>query len=208
MLREKAYTMIKEKLLNGTIKPGARIREDLIAEEISMSRTPVREAINNLSAEGFVSNIPRKGIFATKFNKEELVDIIEVRAILESYAARRCCKQIKDSEIIELETIFDNFKQSLNNNDQVEAGIYDGMFHKKIAEFSRNKKAKIYINDIEDLAMFIRRMDSYNIRYQYSEEKSIQQHERILTAIKNRDEETAAKEMEINTKELLNRIEF
>lgn len=208
VLKEKAYQIIKERLLNGEIKPGERIREDLLAESISMSRTPVREAINRLSAEGFVLNVPRKGIFTAKFNREELIDIIELRVLLESYAARKCCKHITDDEIAELEDIFNKLKEALLNRDSVNAGVYDGMFHKKIAEYSRNKKAIAFVDEIEDLAIFARRMEVYNIRYEYTEEKSIEQHEAILIAIKNRDEEAAAKAIEKNTKELLNRMMY
>lgn len=207
-LKEKAYYLIKERLLNGVIKPGERIREDLLAEEISVSRTPVREAINQLIAEGFVYQIPRKGLFATKFTKEELIDIVEIRVMLESYAVKKCCQNITDKEIRELETIFNNLKDALLKDDFVNAGVYDGMFHRKIGEFSRNNKLSSYVNDIEDLVVFARRTEAYNSQPKYKGEDSIKQHENILMAIKNRDEEAAAKAIEKNTRELLKRMKY
>lgn len=207
-LKEKAYELIKDRLLNGSIKPGERIREDILAEENSMSRTPVREAINQLIAEGFVYQIPRKGLFATKFSKEELIDIVEIRVILESYAARKCCQNIKDEEIEELENIFNQLKETLLKNDITNAGVYDGMFHRKIGEYSGNNKLASYVNDIEDLAVFARRTETYNSRPRYDETDSIEQHRNILNAIKNRDEEAAAKAIEINTRELLKRMKY
>lgn len=207
-LTQKAYKLIKERLLSGEIKPGERIREDLLAEEISMSRTPVRESINQLTAEGFVYQIPRKGIFAIKFTYEELIDIIEIRVILESYAARKCCQNINNRQIIEFGEIFDKLKKALLNGDLVNASVYDGVFHRKLGEYSGNKRITKYVNEIEDLAVFARRMEVYSINHEYNELKSIEQHENILTAIMNRDEEMAAKAVEKNTKELLKRMRF
>ncbi len=205
-LKDTAYKLIKDRLLSGKIRPGERIREDLLAEEISMSRTPVREAINQLSAEGYVYQIPRKGIFATEISREELMDIIEIRVLLETYAVKICCRKITEEQLNELEDIFNKLKYALLNNDKTAYGIYDGLFHKKIAEYTRNKKLYNFINDIEDSVVFCRRMDIYNIRHKYTEEESIKQHEDILTAIKNRDEEAAFEAMGKNTKELFNRM--
>ncbi|MGB4440240.1 MAG: GntR family transcriptional regulator [Sedimentibacter sp.] len=207
-LKDKAYELIKERLLSGKIKPGERIREDLLAEEISMSRTPVREAINQLSAEGFVCQVARKGIFATEISREELKDIIEIRVLLETYAAKVCCSKITESQINELEDIFNKLKNALLNQDKEKYGMFDGLFHKKIGKFTGNKKLSTVINDIEDSVIFCRRMDVYNIRHKYTEEDSIKQHEDILLAIKNRNEEDAFNMMEKNTKELFNRMMY
>lgn len=207
-LKSEAYKLIKDKLMTGDIKPGERIREDLLAEEFSMSRTPVREAINQLSAEGFVVQRPRKGIFAIEYTFQEMSDILDVRTLLESYAAKTCCRKITDNQIKELECIFNNLKQALLKQDNKKYVIFDSMLHKKIGEFTANKKLISYINDIEDTITFARRMKIYNINYLYSEHESIKQHEAIFLSIKNRDEEAAYKAMETNTKELINRMTY
>ena len=192
-LTQTAYKFIKSKLLSGEIKPGERIREDILAEEISMSRTPVRESINKLAAEGFVVQIPRKGIFATRLTFEELFEIIEIRVILESYAARKCCKNITDSQLKEFEEVFNKMKEAFSNGDSVKSGVLDGIFHRKLGEYSGNKRIEKYVNEIEDLAVYARRMEAYSIKYkEYNEDKSIEQHKAILDAIKSRDAEAAA----------------
>lgn len=206
-LTQTAYEFIKDKLLSGEIKPGERMREDLIAEDISMSRTPVRESINQLASEGFVNQIPRKGIFATKFTLEEMIDIIEIRVILESFAAKKCCKNIKEFQIIEFESILARYVEALNNAYE-EASVWDGVFHRKIGEYCGNPRIAKYVNEIEDLVVFARRMDVYNFKENYGAEKSIEQHTNILEAIKKRDEDAAAKAVEINTKGLLNRMKY
>jgi len=102
-LKERSYLIIKEKILNGDFEPGSRIREDILAEEISISRTPVREAINLLSAEGFLNNIPRKGIFMIDPTKEEIIDMLEVRIVLECLAVEKFIDVMKNEDISALE---------------------------------------------------------------------------------------------------------
>lgn len=207
-LKQTAYEVIKKMLLSGEVKPGERIREDLLAEQISMSRTPVREAINQLAAEGFVKQIPRKGVFATKFSQQELIDIVETRSILEANAAKKCSQVASDDEIAKIAKIFDNLKAALRKGDMTRAGVLDGEFHKTIAHYSHNKRMFHYINDIEDLIVFARRMDVYNIRHEYNEENSITQHQDILSAIMERDGDRAFSAMEKNTKEVLKRMVY
>ena len=139
---------------------------------------------------------------------EELTDIIEIRVIIESFAARKCCQNIRDFQLIELEEIFNKLSTALRERDSINYGIYDGILHRKLGEFSGNKRIEKYVNEIEDLAVFARRMDVYNIRHDYSEEMSIEQHKDIVIAIKNRDEESAVKAVEKNTKEMLKRMKY
>ena len=205
-LKYTAHDIIKKMLLTGDIKPGERIREDIVAEKISMSRTPVREAINQLVVEGFVTQIPRKGIFATKFTKQQLVDIVEARTVLESYAAKKCATEATDKELQHISKIFDELKVALRSGELSKAGLLDGEFHRTIARYSRNKRISDYINDIEDIIVYARKMDTYNIRYQYTEENSVIQHQDILDALLSRNPEEAEKCMARNTREVLNRI--
>ncbi len=207
-LKQTAHSILKKMLLTGEIKPGERIREDLIAEKISMSRTPVREAINQLIVEGFVFQIPRKGIFATKFTMQQLVDIVEARTVLESYAARKCAIEISENELLDLTRVFQDLKIALTSGDLIKASVMDGEFHKRIAMYSKNKKIYEYVCDIEDVIVYARRMDVYNIRHEYTEENSIMQHQEILNAIESKNPDLAEQLMAKNTKEVLNRMVY
>jgi len=204
-LKEKAYQLIKEMLLKGDIKPGERIREDLLGESISMSRTPVREAINRLSAEGFVVQVPRKGVFAREFTKQELLDIVDIRIALETYAIKRCCDTITDADIKEFEAILLEIEQSVIEEDHGKFGIYDGLLHKKIGSISGNEQAMIFINEVEDLSVYSRKMDEFR-DFRYVTKTSIVQHKEIIEALRARDKARAAKAVEINIKEALKRL--
>ncbi len=150
-LKEYIYHEMKKKLMSSKIKQGERIWEEEIANEFGVSRTPVREAINRLIAEGFIENRPRKGIFAAEISKEELTQMLDIRIVLEQLSVRTCCQLITDTEIKELNTIYKEFSIKLKNGEYGEASELDSRIHKYIVKVSDNKKLKEYIDDIQDL---------------------------------------------------------
>src|SRR5690554_6667638 len=143
-LKEYVYYEIKARFVNNTFTPGERIWEDKLAEELEVSRTPVREAINRLIAEGFVENRPRKGIYATDISKTELDKLLDIRLSLETLATKCCCKNIRQEQINELECIFQKYKKSIINNDFAKTSQLDSDIHRYIAQVADNKKLESY----------------------------------------------------------------
>lgn len=189
-LKDRAYEIVKEKLLSGEYPPGSRIREDLIAEEISMSRTPVREAINQLSAEGFLNNIPRKGIFFIELTPKEIRELLDVREVLEALAVEKCIEHLNDDNLNELKSILKEFEDALNKENYHECNELDSKFHQKIAEISGNKKLILYIKDIEGFMMVGRNIEKKN-NPKEKNMKTLEEHKRILMSIEQRDKKDA-----------------
>lgn len=190
-LKEYVYHELKKKLISNVIKPGERIYEEVIAEELEVSRTPVREAINQLVAEGFVENRPRKGIFAAEISREELAKMLDVRIALESLAIKLCCERITDGQMNELRGILKKLEDNLNKKNYVEASQWDSKIHRYIAEVADNKKLTSYINDIQDVFAYTR---GYNIKWTDAKvERSISEHRKIVEAIGEKDENGAIK---------------
>lgn len=188
-LKEYVYHELKKKLISNVIKPGERIYEEVIAEELEVSRTPVREAINQLVAEGFVENRPRKGIFAAEISREELVKMLDVRIALESLAIKLCCERITEGQVKELRSILKKLEDNLHKKDYIEASQWDSKIHRFIAEVADNKKLISYINDIQDVFAYTR---GYNIKWTDKKvERSIGEHSKIVEAIAKKDEESA-----------------
>ena len=188
-LKEYVYHELKKKLISNVISPGERIYEEVIAEELEVSRTPVREAINQLVAEGFVENRPRKGVFAAVISKNELAKMLDVRIALESLAIKLCCEKISEEQIEELEEIMKNLEKLLRKKEFTKASQWDSRIHRFIAEVADNKKLSSYINDIQDVFAYTR---GYNIKWTDQKvERSIEEHRKIVEAIANKDEERA-----------------
>lgn len=197
ILREKAYAAIKQKLLNRYMKPGERIREDLLAQEVSMSRTPVREAISQLTAEGLIVSLPRKGLFCVSPTCEEMLDMLKIREALEVLAAQECAQRITDQEISSLEVLLGNYERALTSGNHHEASDLDSQFHKSIAEASRNKKLIRFISELEDFMRLAREKERPDLTPE-EKERSICQHRAILEGIQQHNVTGAGEAMRTN----------
>jgi DNA-binding GntR family transcriptional regulator len=197
VLKEKAYRIIKEKLLRLEFEPGSRIREDRLAQEISMSRTPVREAINRLTAEGFIKNIPRRGLFFVKIETEEIKELLDVRQALEILAVEKCIEKISPEQLKNLEKVFEEIERSLKAGNYIHCNELDSKFHREITKISGNKKLIDFCSDIEDY-MYIARAQEKETHTRKKNKCALQEHRLILDCIKNKDQFGAQKAMLIN----------
>lgn len=196
-LKENAYRIIKEKILNGEFGPGERIREDLLAEEISMSRTPVREAINQLSAEGFVRNIARKGIYFVELSAKEILDLLDVRESLETLAVVRCIEKIEPEQLQQLKNILDDFELMLSQGKYQECNELDSRFHREIAAISGNSKLIKFLSEIEDF-MAIARLVEKKTSPEAKNRLTLKEHSDIFDCIRRKDKTGAIQAVKEN----------
>ena len=197
VLREQAYVLIKQRILDREFAPGERLREDLLAGQLSMSRTPVREAINQLATEGFVVAVPRKGLFCAAVSREEFLDFLRIREVLEVLAVQCCTQRISDEEIATLGSILDEYDSALAAGDLRAASGLDTRFHKAVAGYSRNRKLIRFIGEIEDFMRLARAKERPDFG-PAEKAQSIAQHRAIFEAIRRRDETAAAEAMREN----------
>lgn len=196
-LKESTYNIIKDKILNLEIEPGSRIREDLLAEEISVSRTPVREAVHQLVAEGFIKNIPRKGVFCVELSPQEIADLLDVRLVLELLSIEKSIENITDEDIKRLEQINKKMEDALEKDNYKESNMYDSQFHKEIVKISENKKLVEFINNIESYMQITRNLEIIK-RGRKKIEFALNDHKRMLDAVKTKDIEAAKKHIAEN----------
>ena len=88
-----AYVALRDAITSGTLLPGARLREAALAKHFAVSTTPIREALRRLDREGLVRLAPNRGAVVTEFNLREILDLFEIRELLECGAARRAANQ-------------------------------------------------------------------------------------------------------------------
>jgi DNA-binding GntR family transcriptional regulator len=207
VLKEKAYRIIKKKLLALEFEPGSRIREDHLAEEISMSRTPVREAINRLTAEGFIKNVPRRGIFFVKIEPEEIKDLLDVRQALEVLAIDKCVQKISPDQIRKLENIIQEIDASLKEGEFPRCNELDSQFHQEIARVSGNKKLIDFCIEVEDHMHLARAIEKET----HTHEKiqcALDEHRIILECIRNKDKLGAEKAIIVNIMSMRKNLEI
>ncbi|MGE7667670.1 GntR family transcriptional regulator [Ureibacillus composti] len=188
-----AYEYIKEAIIHGNLEPGMRLAEESLAKEMSISRTPIREAIKQLESEGLVIPLKR-GVKVRHFTEEDVKQIYDLRSLLEGYAASQAAiyrtqKHINEMEKANqlLENAIDRFiEKDLNyTNDIVNSNHY---FHEAVIAASNNAHIQFHISKVVVLPLVFRSFHGYN----HSQlRRSLEFHKTILTAIKNNEPERA-----------------
>ncbi len=144
------YDSLKESILNGYLKPGERLMESKIAEDLGVSRTPVREAIRKLEKEKYIKMVPRKGAYVEDLTKEDILEVIEIRVVLEGLAAELAAKNITDIMKEKMKSNIEKFNIASSNLDRKELIILDEIFHNMIYIASGNKKLNEIVRELQD----------------------------------------------------------
>lgn len=146
--RPRVLERLRHLILTGEYGPNERLIEEQLAERLGVSRTPIREALTMLEAEGLVEIAPNRGAMVASFGVEEVWDIYDLRAVLEGYAARRAADRIKGAELgrmreltVEMEGLSDRgFAQ---HEEEIRLLVtLNNEFHGIIVEASRNRRLR------------------------------------------------------------------
>lgn len=133
------YNDVVRLISSGRYPAGSRLDEQQIAEELGVSRTPLREAISKLVKDGLVEHRPYRGNFVRRFTAKEVFDLYEVRKGLESMAVRLAIPHLTDPSIAELKAILGDIDTALGDGDLDAYGLADKRFHDTIADLSGNE---------------------------------------------------------------------
>ena len=155
-LREIVYEELKLQILTGKIEPGTRMMEIELAEEMGVSRTPIREAIRKLEKEGLVTIEPRKGAYASDVSTEDMVEILEVRQIMEGLAAELAASRVQEVQLDHLREAEERYNKAVASGDTADMIKYDSQFHKLIVEASNNKTLMQLIEPLQEMALRFR----------------------------------------------------
>lgn len=187
-LRELVFDSLREAIIQGHLKPGERLMEMQLAEEMGVSRTPVREAIRKLELEGFVVMIPRKGAYVSSISVKDIVDVFEVRAALEGLAAGLAAERITDEELDKLERLLVRITE-ISDKDELEDVVdIDTEFHDLIYRACRNERL---VQIITHLREQIQRFRTTSLAQPGRLRDALSEHRLIVEAISDRNIETA-----------------
>ncbi len=191
-LYQKAYEVIKENILIGRIRPGSKISENVLSEQLQISRTPLREAISQLKKDGLLTtdNNTTKVI---ELNKHDYEGLYDCRMALEKRAIKLVIKQITNKEIILLEQLLIDAEQSLAKGDFIQTLMHNSDFHQILNDACPNKWLVQFLEQIRSL-LLLYRANSLMISEHNTE--IIQEHRMILEAVKARNIEAATKSVE------------
>lgn len=188
-LRDIVFQTLRKAILNGELEPGERLMETQLGEKLGVSRTPIREAIRKLELEGLVVMVPRKGAQVAQFTEKDIEDVLQVRAALEALSAKLACRHMDERSFLKLQLIITEYEYAAKEDD-IEVMIQkDIEFHDTIALACKNEKLIQLYNNMRE------QVQRYRIAYLKNTEESnavIAEHNEILDALKERQEEVAA----------------
>ncbi len=187
-LRELVFESLREAIIQGRLKPGERLMEMQLAEEMGVSRTPVREAIRKLELEGFVVMIPRKGAYVSGISVKDIVDVFEVRAALEGLAAGLAAERITDEELDKLERLLVKITEISDKDDLEDIVEIDTQFHDLIYKACRNERLVQIITHLKEQ---IQRFRTTSLAQPGRLRDALSEHRLIVEAISDRNVETA-----------------
>ncbi|MBD3788307.1 MAG: GntR family transcriptional regulator [Sphingomonadales bacterium] len=133
---QSAYRRLLDEIRSGALAPGARLREIELAERLGISRTPVREAIRQLESDGLVTHLPRQGATIRSLDHAEVVELYEMRAVLEGTAARLAARAASDLELAELAALNAELAAVPAG---AQAREINRIFHRTLIEAARNR---------------------------------------------------------------------
>jgi DNA-binding GntR family transcriptional regulator len=183
---DRAYAALKDVIvsLNVYDQPAdVRLDERQLAQDLGISRTPVREAMAQLEREGFVRSVPRRGVYVVRKTKQEVIELITAWAALESMAARLITQNATDAEIAKLRAMFATFENGTLHAKLDEYSEVNIEFHQTIIRMSHNL---VLINLAENLFIHMRMIRGKTIGEQDRADRSIRDHMNIIEALEAR----------------------
>lgn len=200
---ELAYNTIAQLILKGKLSPGQPMNEVDLCRLTGTSRTPVREAINRLSQEKIVKIIPRKGAFVTKLDYEDIREIFQLREAIEGMAARLACGKVDIEKLNDIESRCHTLLTEPEPERMVDHIRLNDELHSYILDSCGNKRFKEMIDQFTTVLHI-----EMNITVHLKDivEHSCEEHTKIIEALKNRDEDTAEKEMRLHVSEVYERL--
>ncbi|MCD8120140.1 MAG: GntR family transcriptional regulator [Lachnospiraceae bacterium] len=194
-LRDVVFQTLRHKIITGEMKPGERLLEIQLSEQLGVSRTPIREAIRKLELEGLVVMEPRRGARVAPITAQDLVDVLEVRRVLESLAAELACRKHSEEDLEKMRTIMDAMAQPENKCESSQFASLDERFHNIIYASTGNKRLYQIMSPLREQLYW------YRLEYVKNEpvrDDVLAEHEEIYDAIKNHDVKAAKKAMKLH----------
>lgn len=191
--KERVYTTVREWIIDGTFQPGEQIIDQDIAAYFSVSRTPVREAIQMLADQKLLEILPGKATRVTTISLEEAMSNYRVSAELSALALEMAYPKIDDAVLLELLHIDHNFDAAGRSRNVKAAIALDEQFHHRIFELAGNYFLSEFSRILESHS---RRIE--NIYFSQNDDISFQSHKEILAALKRKDLPSAQNAMRRN----------
>lgn len=193
-LRQAVYDTLAEMIASGSLKPGQHLVESELAEQLGVSRQPIREALQRLAVDGWVELRPAYGAYVHVPTSEEVAQLLGVRSVLEAYSAREAAQYATDESIARLRELYDAGLAALAADDEAGLVTANADFHAYIVQISGNRVLAELISQVER-----------RVRWYYTPiarprgKEAWNEHHTLIEAIADRDAAQAERLMRAHT---------
>jgi DNA-binding GntR family transcriptional regulator len=187
---EVAYRQIKGAIQRGSLKPGERLRENELADFVGLSRTPVREALSRLQAEGLVAHDATRGVVVAELDYNMITELYYMREVLEGTAARLAAQHTSDVELSILDDHCQQYEQQLN--DPVALAPTNRRFHETLYRCSHNRYLLNMVTLLHDALSLLGGTTLSDLERATD---TLQEHRAVIAAIRARDADAAEQAM-------------
>jgi DNA-binding GntR family transcriptional regulator len=153
---DRVFAYIRRLILDGSLKPGATIGDTRIAEELGISRTPVREALRRLELEGLILNVPHRGWAVQTLQIMDVTEIFEIKECLEPMMVRQATPSLTADAMAKLTRAVSNMEEAAKNGDREAFVIADDTFHNTLYQAASNGRARQILSSVNAQWRWIR----------------------------------------------------
>jgi DNA-binding GntR family transcriptional regulator len=190
-LYEEVAELLRQRIFSRELAPGSWIDEMKLAEEYGISRTPLREALKVLAAEGLVTMKVRRGAYVTEVSEKDLSDVYHLLSLLESDAAGVVAECASDAQIAELQSLHKQLEASAHNREKFFA--INERFHMRLLEIAGNRWRDQMVADLRK----VMKLNRHNSLLKSGRVKeSMLEHRALVEALARRDAKAAVKKMQ------------
>lgn len=186
------FEKIREDVLNGRYEPGEKIVEAKLAEELGVSRTPVREALKQLELDGLVENIPNRGVIVKGISDQDIDDIYTIRMAIEGIAAKWSVERMDQSELQNLQDIYELMEFYTFKKDVDKIFELNTRFHETIYQATKSRYLEHVLKDFQ---IFIKSSRNESLKSEGRMEQSLEEHRKIVEAFANKNVEDAVEQI-------------
>ena len=191
-LSKTALRMLRHSILNNDLKAGRIYNEKALAGDLGISRTPVREALLELSSKKLVKFLPQKGVIINTFSHDDIEDVFEIRTALEIFSIKKICGRITPEDIALLKGYLTEQKAAARQDDKTAFMTADNNYHIGFTNLTQNNYLIEMMQNIRDIMHL---MGARAIDLEGRMQQVVSEHEAIMNAIADSDQSTASKEM-------------
>lgn len=184
---------IQKDILTGELKPGEKLTEQILCKKYDVSRTPVREALRQLEADGLVENVLNRGAFVIGLTEQDYEDLFEMRKAYEIQAVKWAIERITDEEMDKLEETFEFMEFYTMRNDIDKMLVINNGFHKVIYEASHNRMLQKQLSSFQNFLKYKGLKSTRDDNYLST---VLEEHRAIFKAFTDRDVRAGAEAME------------